>query len=44
MVYVEIGVDEKYSPNMMAGAPEHMWTWGLVHTIFWDKLLKMFYF
>ena len=27
-----------------AGAPEHMWTWGLVHTIFWNKALKMSYF
>ena len=26
------------------GAAEHMWTWGLVHTIFWDKALKMSYF
>ena len=24
-----------------AGAPELMWTWGLVHTIFWEKALKM---
>ena len=34
-----------FSPFVyLAGALEHMWTWGLVHTIFWDKPLKMSYF
>ena len=28
----------------ISGAPEHMWTRGLVHTIFWDKALKLSYF
>ena len=28
----------------VSGAPEHMWTWGHVHTIFWDKALKMSHF
>ena len=37
-----IHVEEKI--DLKTGAPEHMWTCGLVHTIFWDKSLKISYF
>ena len=26
------------------GAPDHMWIWGHIHNIFWEKAMKMSYF
>ena len=39
-----IKVNTGFRFRVSAGAPEHMWTCGFVHTIFWDKSLKISYF
>ena len=40
----KVSFDDLFIGLFVTGAPEHMWTWGLVHTILWDKALKISHF